>query len=218
MTEAEYLVCTDPAKMLAHLRREAFDIRAPITDAQLRRFVEACREVAEDRGAYDLDSQLQAAVEFWSGTHSKLAPETSAVILRDICGSPWRPVKVIGGIVLPGPSWDGSTTTWIENPWLTPTVLALARAAHLEWVTRKCEACDGHGNTWNHRGKHAAYCSACNRTGTIPTAQLDRDRLLVLSDALSEAGCESEEILGHLRSAEAHYRGCWCLSLLLGKD
>lgn len=48
---------------------------------------------------------------------------------------------------------------------------------------------------------------------------LDPDRLLVLSDALVDAGCESAEILNHLRqSAAVYYRGDWVVDLLLGKD
>jgi hypothetical protein len=41
--------------------------------------------------------------------------------------------------------------------------------------------------------------------------------LPVLADALEEAGCNSQEILSHLRGPGAHTRGCWALDLLLGK-
>jgi hypothetical protein len=43
--------------------------------------------------------------------------------------------------------------------------------------------------------------------------------LPMLADALEEAGCDNEEILGHLRQpGQGHCRGCWCLSLVLGKE
>jgi hypothetical protein len=40
----------------------------------------------------------------------------------------------------------------------------------------------------------------------------------VLVDALEEAGCTNTDILGHLRGAEPHVRGCWVIDLLLGKE
>jgi hypothetical protein len=40
----------------------------------------------------------------------------------------------------------------------------------------------------------------------------------VLADALQEAGCDSDELLSHLRDPKAtHVRGCWALDLVLGK-
>jgi hypothetical protein len=41
----------------------------------------------------------------------------------------------------------------------------------------------------------------------------------ILADALQEAGCENEDILGHCRDASAtHVRGCWVVDLVLGKN
>jgi hypothetical protein len=40
--------------------------------------------------------------------------------------------------------------------------------------------------------------------------------LPVLADALEEAGCVNEALLGHCRSRAAHTRGCWALDTLLG--
>jgi hypothetical protein len=52
----------------------------------------------------------------------------------------------------------------------------------------------------------------------LPAGTLDKDRLAVLADALEEAGCEDEQILGHLRSGGDHVRGCWAVDLVLGKS
>jgi hypothetical protein len=52
----------------------------------------------------------------------------------------------------------------------------------------------------------------------LPVGTLDNARLAVLADALEEAGCENEQILGHLRSGGDHVRGCWLIDLLLGKE
>jgi hypothetical protein len=45
------------------------------------------------------------------------------------------------------------------------------------------------------------------------------DRMPILADALQDAGCDSADILDHLRDPQAtHVRGCWALDLVLGKE
>jgi hypothetical protein len=45
------------------------------------------------------------------------------------------------------------------------------------------------------------------------------DRLPILADALQDAGCDSDDLLSHLRDPHAtHVRGCWALDLVLGKS
>jgi hypothetical protein len=43
------------------------------------------------------------------------------------------------------------------------------------------------------------------------------DRLPVLADALQDAGCEDEQVLGHCRGPGPHARGCGVIDGLLGK-
>jgi hypothetical protein len=50
----------------------------------------------------------------------------------------------------------------------------------------------------------------------LPDGTLDHPRLTVLADALEEAGCDSADILDHLRSPGPHVRGCWAVDLLMG--
>jgi hypothetical protein len=44
------------------------------------------------------------------------------------------------------------------------------------------------------------------------------DRLPILADALEEAGCTNQDILGHCRIQGEHVRGCWLVDLLLDKE
>jgi len=44
------------------------------------------------------------------------------------------------------------------------------------------------------------------------------DRMLILADALTDAGCDNQEIIVHCRTDELHVRGCWVVDLLLGKE
>jgi hypothetical protein len=40
-------------------------------------------------------------------------------------------------------------------------------------------------------------------------------RMPILSDALMDAGCEDETIIGHCRTSATHVRGCWLIDLIL---
>jgi hypothetical protein len=51
----------------------------------------------------------------------------------------------------------------------------------------------------------------------LPAGTLENTRLAVLADALEEAGCSDEQVLGHLRGGGEHYRGCFIVDALLGK-
>jgi hypothetical protein len=44
----------------------------------------------------------------------------------------------------------------------------------------------------------------------------DFARVPILADALEEAGCTDEHLLGHLRAGGPHVRGCWVVDLLIG--
>jgi len=42
--------------------------------------------------------------------------------------------------------------------------------------------------------------------------------LLILADALEDAGCMNADILDHCRGPGPHVRGCWVVDLILGKE
>ena len=47
----------------------------------------------------------------------------------------------------------------------------------------------------------------------------DFSAMPILADALQEAGCDSEEVPDHCRDPkQVHFRGCWVVDLLLGKE
>lgn len=43
-------------------------------------------------------------------------------------------------------------------------------------------------------------------------------RLPLLADALMDAGCADDRLIGHCRSNGPHTRGCWAVNLVLGKE
>ncbi len=62
-----------------------------------------------------------------------------------------------------------------------------------------------------------ALANAAYAERILPSGQLDPQRLAVLADALEEAGGADPDLLGHLRSALPHIRGCWVVDLLTGR-
>jgi hypothetical protein len=63
----------------------------------------------------------------------------------------------------------------------------------------------------------AALAQAAYQERELPSGTLGPTRLLVLADALEDAGCDQPDLLGHLRGPGPHVRGCWAVDLLLGK-
>jgi hypothetical protein len=63
----------------------------------------------------------------------------------------------------------------------------------------------------------------CNSGGTVRRLaeaiyeERAFDHLPILADALEEASCSDEALLGHLRGPSPHVRGCWAVDLILGK-
>ncbi|HEY3789982.1 MAG TPA: hypothetical protein VGL71_14075 [Urbifossiella sp.] len=46
----------------------------------------------------------------------------------------------------------------------------------------------------------------------------DFSSMPILGDALAEAGCEHSDILDHCRGNAPHFKGCWVVDLVLGKE
>lgn len=52
----------------------------------------------------------------------------------------------------------------------------------------------------------------------LPSGTLDNAKLAALAEALTAAGCQDAELLGHLRSEGPHVRGCWAVDVVLGRN
>jgi hypothetical protein len=52
----------------------------------------------------------------------------------------------------------------------------------------------------------------------LPNGHVDNGCLAILADALEDAGCDNGDILNHCRQPGEHWRGCWVVDLLLGKE
>ena len=107
------------------------------------------------------------------------------------------------------------------------TAKAIQALLSLQWPQAVCCAPLAHdvfGNpfrpvSFNPLWRSPDVCSLAGpayQERLLPCGRLEPARLAVLADALEDAGCTSDEVLGHLRGPGPHVRGCWALDLTLG--
>jgi hypothetical protein len=227
MTEAEWLACDDPEKMLDFLNGK-------VTERKLRLLACACC-----RRIWDLltDDRTRRAVEagelYADGLISREALRQSEEAGRRAY------IELLGG----GDSQAATQARWAASvgigpprgqeysPGDLPAICWLAaRAIDHEkgrlWVEeRKWQFqrfCDLFGNVFHPPSFDPGWL-AWNGSVTLSLAQTIYegrafDRLPILADALEDAGCTDAAILAHCRGPGPHVRGCWVVDLILGKS
>lgn len=89
------------------------------------------------------------------------------------------------------------------------------------WLGRLTPGMDWRSRVWDHdapvKFEPAWRTSEVRAIARGIHATSDYSAMPILADALQEAGCDSDDLLSHLRdTAATHVRGCWALELVLG--
>ena len=141
-------------------------------------------------------------------------PATQAALLRDIVGNPFRPVMRVRR------DWKQfihhDKRLLFYEKWLTLDVLSLATAAYKERLpggTLDPFRLGLVADALEEAGCGQVPCRDCVRGFTS----------FSLDNAWKCVKCKGEgflthPLLAHLRSPGPHYRGCWALDLVLGKE
>jgi hypothetical protein len=205
MTEAEWLVCNDPQRMLDHHQWVDGPWPNPLTSKRkLRLWVEACRSAAErGRPGYfhfsPATGRLKQRVETWaSGLWCDVVPPAlRAALAREIFGNPFRPPTVVPSS-LPRDVIRIAEAAAVPaaNRCLIPGALQVladelteagctdaALLGHLRGILP-----DNDPTPWEHRERADGGVAA-----------LEREMAARLSPAV-------------------HVRGCWAIDLILGKE
>jgi hypothetical protein len=215
MTEAEWLACTDPQRMLAFLGRARR--REAASDRQLRLFAAACVRHAAG----------QKEVGTWIG-HTVLAEWFADGVGPAVPLNRGREVP-IGAALLRESAW--SAAKYVAHACV---VVAYRESQDADALASELAAQAGLlrcvlGNpfrpvrmnpawlAWN-AGSLPELAAVAYDYRDLPSGLLDPTRLSVLADALEEAGCSDPDILDHCRQPGEHVRGCWVVDLILGKE
>ena len=223
MTEAEWLACPDPQRMLEFLRGKA-------SERKLRLFACGCCYRLHD--LWGMMGGCLEAVEFANryadggATREdlKLAQDDLSNI-DDYYGSSeeirFHALDCVTAIPLG--DVNGLANRIIEyfehHHHFTEAELEAEQEAER---VLQCEILrEFFGNPFRSMAVEPSWLTRYD--GTVPglaQAIYDEgafDRLPVLADALEETGCTNPDILGHCRGPGPHVRGCWVVDLLLGK-
>ena len=234
MTEQEWLVCGDPRLMLDQVREQVGArklrffacacLRAVwfhLLDPRSRQAVEVSERYADGlASATELASAEAAAYEVArvadlrttfsdpdraalraahrAASYDAYAAASGAAFIAALCPAPWA-FDPSGAVVHHG----------------DPMAKAHARRLQCDLLREIV------GNPFRPLGVRPEWLS-WNRQTVLRLAEYIYeeccfDELPVLGDALEEAGCRDDALLGHCHLSLPHARGCWALDALLGK-
>jgi hypothetical protein len=218
VTEAEWLACTDPEPMLEFLRGTA-------SDRKLRLFCVGCCRTLWPTQLSDppFPAALAVAELFADGLVEW------ADVARDRGFSDPHLRDLLDRLDAAGPADPGEGLVMraaYAAAWAASDDAALAaRIVAGTGVGAECPIQAGLLRCLFGAPFRPVACSSSWRTDTAGALARqmyearDFSALPILADALQDAGCDSEEILGHCRDTSlAHIRGCWCVDLVLGKE
>ena len=215
MTEAEWLACTDPQKMLAFLLAHP-----GYSERKVRLFAVACYwQVEEFHWDEPLfDAEVEAVGRYADGRIGRdgLLAASLAHLRQLFPGEEESALRFV--------SEEADYAAWMAE-WAAQRSRYAGDGA---WPAGAAEAGqagllrDLFGNPFRRVAIDPSWL-AWNNGIVVKMAQAvyeERafDRLPVLADALEEAGCADADLLSHLRGPGPHVRGCWAVDLLLGKE
>jgi hypothetical protein len=225
MTEEQWLACDDPWVMLRHLKHVAglsshrsWKQWKRANDRKLRLFACASLRLVW-HSLPETASRHAVAVGEWmadavaSGRERHEARTQARRTASQTYGDAARLGNAAAEVVRSASAWEPARA--VRGWWTLDNKTAICRALR-----------DVLGNPFRPRlavgfcpwPEVLALARVAYEQRTLPSGALDPVCLAVLSDALEEAGCTDADILGHLRLAGPHVRGCWPLDLVLGRE
>ncbi len=209
MTEAEWLACTEPEKMLRFIWQKATNRKLrlfqcawcrrmpyPLTDPRSLTAVDTGERYAE--GLVHEEERQAAWEAAWLVVENAVADQQweqaagAADARRCVETTKYRMVRV----EQPGSVWHPEQC-WLFRELFGPLPFCSISLAPA-WLS------------W-HGGLLVSMAQQMYDSRDF------RD-MPVLADALEEAGCDNADILAHCRQPGSHVRGCWVVDLLLGKS
>lgn len=227
MTEQEWWACADPGPMLAFLGGKASERKLRLfavaccrrvwhllINEKSRCFVEVAERYADGRATLDEMQAVPGGVGYPHG------PQRDAHAAAVCCTYEYGPDGIHSvGMVAYIAGLAAGAAGGVPHPDVVPPACVAAVAAEKKAqagllrdlfdpfrpVTVRPDVL-----AWNDR-----------LVPRLAQAVYDEGRwrdMPILGDALLDAGCDNDEVVGHCRSGGEHVRGCWVLDLLLAKE
>jgi hypothetical protein len=239
MTEAEWLACQKPQKLLAFLGSKAGSRKGRLfacaccrrvwhllVDRRSRSAVEVNERFADGRA--NQRALARAQREAWDAFNNprKDCEDVAKIELHDsaVRGALWgvmaalrqdpTPMSQSSEGLIPSEAWVAACARGVGNwQWRGNPKERRAQSALLR---------DIFGNPFRPARIESSWLRW--NDGTVPKIaqgiydERVFDRMPILADALMDAGCDDESILSHCREPGPHVRGCWVVDLILGKQ
>jgi hypothetical protein len=229
MTEAEWLACSDPGELLAHLKDKA-------SERKLRLFAVACCRRA---WPFLIDERSQKAVEavehhadeplpadMWERTRHDARLGFGAA-MSPMCKDAQAPrtatcaaAKAVWHATMSS-AWEGAFATGYQS------ANAARRAPEADFTKTFAQACDCHTvflrDIFGNPFRAVAFSPEWRTDTAVALAHQmyesrDFSAMPILADALQDAGCDSTDTLDHCRGPGPHVRGCWVVDRVLENE
>jgi hypothetical protein len=198
-------------------------------DRKLRLFAAACCRFALPIGSIDILGRLVEASEAYADRLSTYE-ELAAVYDSTIGLASFRELSAVqSAAAIACASWSASANRYLSCAMELAEVMISSRPrehqtspslSSLHWAWRKLANIlrEIVGNPL----RPVTFDPRWRTSDVIGLARAIYDerafeRMPILADALMDAGCEDEQIIGHCRADSPHVRGCWVVDLILGK-
>jgi hypothetical protein len=244
MTEAEWVACTDPQKMLEFLHERSSPRKMRLFACACSRAVWRCMTDERGRWAVEVAERFAddgATVEEMKAAAdgAEIAEYDAAADADDTDAEAQSRSHAMGAAYWTAASAETAVraislgrhpAVMAANAAIDAVVwdaLAIARDADYEQEAHRVRAVQARlarcifGNPFHPVVIDPSWLA--RNGGTVVRlaqaiyAERAFDRLPILSDALEEAGCHDADILVHCRGPGPHCRGCWVVDALLGK-
>jgi hypothetical protein len=224
MTEAEWLSCTDPTRMLVYLQGKTSERKRRLFACVCYwRFHEGFIEDPDGEGLFAVElaeayaDGLTSAAEL-AKVRQEIVPGlwdqcSSAVVRHEIADCA---TAVPLGDVAPAAR---AFVFWVESNLIGDEVQEVVRR---EQAAMCAVLRDIMGNPFRPVVPEPAWLTWNGGTvvGIAQAISEERafERLPILADALQEAGCNEPNILAHCHADVDHVCGCWVVDLLLARE
>jgi hypothetical protein len=219
VTEAAWLACADPRRLLDYLEVYHKAARTKGGRRKLRLLACACcRRLWHLAGGDKGRQGVEVAERYADG----LAGKEELRIAREVDEPGWDAL------------WSAAQYALKEKPQEATDRMALhyylLHGAGTDWEGERRVQCglvrETFGNPFRpvavkpawQAPQVVALAQAAYDERELPAGHLVPGRLAVLADALDDAGGTNSDILDHLRGPGPHVRGCWVIDLVLGKE